>query len=198
MDIIFRHNNITDGAITFALDGKTAMEESRGDWPLSIDQKCFDYLQVIRKWIKLSPLTITFWHVKGHQMKELEYHQLDWWGQRNEDVDGAAKAFLRQCTSGPQRDRRVHNQPILHLEQWALAHDGTKLTSIYRDALYNKLYGPRTIDYWVDKDDIPKDETRILWEESLQAMKRVSRAHCRIDTKLLSNHCGFEKTKFDR
>ena len=120
VDILVCHNNITEGAITFALDGKTAMEESRGDWPLSIDQKCFDYLQVIQKWIKLSPLTITFRHVKGHQMKELEYHQLDWRGQRNEDVDGAAKAFLRQCTSGPQRDRRVYNQPILHLENGPL------------------------------------------------------------------------------
>ena len=77
MDILVRHNNITEGAITFALDGKTAMEESRGDWPLSIDQKCFDYLQVIQEWIKLSPLTIKFRHVKGHQMKEIPYHQLD-------------------------------------------------------------------------------------------------------------------------
>ena len=100
-------------------------------------------------------------------MKEIEYHQLDWWGQCNEDVNGAAKVFLRQCTSGSQRDRRVHIQPILHLEKWALAHDGTKITSICRDAMYNNLYGPRTVDYWADKDDIPKDEKRIVWEESL-------------------------------
>ena len=131
-------------------------------------------------------------------MKEIPYHQLDWWGQRNEDVDGAAKAFLRQCTSGPRRDRRVHIQPILQLGKRALAHNGNKLTSICRDALYNNLYGPRTLDYWADKDDIPKDATRILWEELLQAMKRVSRAHRRIDTKLPSNNCGFVKTIFDR
>ena len=165
MDILVRHNNISEGAITFALDGKTALEESRGDWPLSINQKCFDYLQVIQAWIKLSPLTIKFRHVKGHQMKEIPYLQLDWWGQRNEDVDGAAKAFLHQCTSGSPRDRRAHNQPMLHLEKWALALDGTKFTSIGRDTLYNNLYGPRTLEYWAEKDDTPKDPTRILWKE---------------------------------
>ena len=94
INILVRLNNITEGAVTFALDGKTAMEERRGNWPLSIDQKCFDYLQIIRAWIKLSPLTIHFRHVKGHQTKKIPYHLLDWWGKRNEDVNGAAKAFL--------------------------------------------------------------------------------------------------------
>ena len=39
LDIIVRHHNITDSAVTIALDRKTAMNESRGDWPLSINQK---------------------------------------------------------------------------------------------------------------------------------------------------------------
>ena len=94
INIIVRHHSITEGAVTIALDGKTAMEEAGGDWPLSLDQKCFDYLQIIRAWIKLSPLTFTFRHVKGHQTKEVAYNQLDWWAQRNEDVDKEAKDFL--------------------------------------------------------------------------------------------------------
>ena len=60
LDIIVRHHNITDGTVTITIDGKTAMDDSRSDWPLSIDQKYFDYLQVIRAWTKLSPLTFTF------------------------------------------------------------------------------------------------------------------------------------------
>ena len=122
------------------------MEESRGDWPLSIDQKCFDYLQVIRAWIMLSPLTIHFRHVKGHQKKLIPYHLLDWWGKRNEDVDGA-KIFLYQCTSGSICDRRAYNQPILHLGKWALSQNGTKFTHISGDTLYNNLYGSRTLAY---------------------------------------------------
>ena len=66
--------------MNIALDGKTAMDESRGDWPLSIGQKYFDYLQFIQVWIKLSPLTFHFYHVKGHQTDKVEYSQLDWWG----------------------------------------------------------------------------------------------------------------------
>ena len=45
INILVRHYNITESGVTLALDGLTAMEECAGDWPLSIDQKCFDYLQ---------------------------------------------------------------------------------------------------------------------------------------------------------
>ena len=37
LDIIVRHNNITEGAVTVALDGLTAMQQAGGDWPLSLD-----------------------------------------------------------------------------------------------------------------------------------------------------------------
>ena len=193
LDVLVQHHNITDGAVTIALDGKTAMDESRGDWPLSINQKCFDYLQVIQAWIKLSPLTFHFRHVKGHKTDKVEYNQLDWWGKRNKDVDKMPKAFLHTCTAGSLANQKAHIQPLLHLEKWALARDGTKFTSICRDTLYTNLYGSHTLAYWTDKDDTPKDPTCILWEESLQALKRTSRAHRRIDTKLLSNGCGFVK-----
>ena len=159
--------------MTIALDGKTAIEESSVDWPLSIDQKCFDYLQIIRAWIKLSPLTFTFRQVKEHQTKEVAYKQLDWWGQRNKDVEGMAKDFLFSCTEGQIANIRPHIQPI-------------------------NLYGSCTLAYWAEQDDTPKDLKRILWEESRLVMKRLSRVQRRIDTKLLCNHCGFEKTKFNR
>ena len=80
LDILVRHHNITEGAVTIVLDGKTAMDESRGYWPLSIDQKYSDYLQVIRAWTNLSPLTFTFRHVKRHQTDKVAYNQLHWWG----------------------------------------------------------------------------------------------------------------------
>ena len=116
LDIFIHHHNITDGAVTIALDGKTAMDKSRGDWPLSIDQKCFDYLQVIRAWIKLSPLTFTFIHVKGDQTDKVAYNQLDWWGKCNKDIDLMAKDFLHKCTEGSAVNKRSHIQPTLHLE----------------------------------------------------------------------------------
>ena len=78
LDNLVQHHNITEEAMTIALDRKTAMDKSRGDWPLSIDQKCFDSLQVIRAWIKSSPLTFNFRHIKGHQTDKVPYDQLDW------------------------------------------------------------------------------------------------------------------------
>ena len=175
LDIIVCHYGITEGAVTIALDGLTAMEEEGDDWPLSLDQKCFDYLQIIRAWIKLSLLTFTFRHVKGHQTDKVAYNQLDWWGQRNKDVDKEAKKFLFSCTEGLIADLRPHIQPTFHLEKWALSRDGTKFTSICRDSLYTNLYGSRTLAYWAEKDDTPKDPKRILWEESRLAMNRLSR-----------------------
>ena len=82
---------------------------------------------------------------------------------------------------------------MLHLEKWALAQDGTKFTSIYRETLYTNLYGSHTLAYWAERDDTSKDPMRILWEESLQAMKRTSWTQQQIDTKLFSNGCGFAK-----
>ena len=34
---------ISNSTITIALDGKSALDEASGDWPLQIDQPCFDY-----------------------------------------------------------------------------------------------------------------------------------------------------------
>ena len=195
LDIIVCHNNITEGQVTIALDGLTVMQQAGGDWPLILDQECFDYLQIIRAWIKLSPLSFTFRHVKGHQTDLVAYSQLNWRDQRNEDLDGMVKDFLLSCTGGHQDALRQHVQPILHLEKWALAHDGMKFTCICRDSLYTNLYGSRTLAYWAEKDHTPKDPKSILWEESLSAYKRVYRSQQRIDTKLLCNRCGFENRK---
>ena len=145
---------------------------------------------MIQAWIKLSPLKFSFYYVKGHQTDHVRYDQLDWWGQRNEDVDQAAKRFLHECTTGPVSTRRSYIQPTLHLEKWALTLHGLKLTSITRNGLYINLYGCRTLEYWAKKDNLPTDPARILWEESRLPQKKMTRAQQRLDTKLLYNQCG--------
>ena len=111
----------------------------------------------------MSPLKFQFCHVKGHQMDYLRYDQLVWWAQRNEDVDQVAKWFLLECTTGLISTRHYHVQPQLYLENWALAPNGSKLTSITRDLLYTNLYGCHTFAYWVRKDNTPTDPITILW-----------------------------------
>lgn len=115
--VLVLHYKITDGAVTIALNGDSALIQSGGDWPLSVAQADFDYLQVIRAWIELSPLKFNFCYVKGHQTDHIRYDQLDWWGQRNEDVDTSAKSFLHHCTTVPVATRQVYAQPTLYLEK---------------------------------------------------------------------------------
>ena len=103
LDVLVRHHNRMDGAVTIALDSDSALIQSGGDWPPSVNQPSFDYLQVIRAWIKLSHLKFNFYYIKSHQTKHLRYNQLDWWGKRNKDVDQATKRFLHECTIGPPR-----------------------------------------------------------------------------------------------
>ena len=67
LDVLVCHDDITEGDVTIALDGDSALIQSGGNWPLSVDQLSFDCLQVIRAWIKLSPLKFSFRYVNGHQ-----------------------------------------------------------------------------------------------------------------------------------
>ena len=60
LDVLFRHHDRTSGSVTIALDGELALNQSGGDWSLNVGQLSFDYLQVIRGWINLSPLTFQF------------------------------------------------------------------------------------------------------------------------------------------
>ena len=44
LDVLVRHHNITDEAVTIALDGDSALIQSGGDWSLSVDQPSINYL----------------------------------------------------------------------------------------------------------------------------------------------------------
>ena len=128
IDVIVWAHSITEGSITIALDGESALEQSQSTAPLSADQKSFDYLQVIWRWIRLSPLTFKFRHVSGHQTDHVLYNKLDWWGEMNEKMDFNAKTYMNVCTT--MAPVRVHSQPTLYLEKWSLTLDGNKLMCI--------------------------------------------------------------------
>lgn len=49
VDALVHFYGIDSGSITIALDGESASREFESGWPLRIDQKCFDYLQVVRR-----------------------------------------------------------------------------------------------------------------------------------------------------
>ena len=61
---------------------------------------------------------------------------------------------------------RVHIHPILYLEKWSLSLDGTKLTCIDQNRIYENLYGKKTLKYWYEKDNVSQNPEDIMWEKS--------------------------------
>ena len=70
VEILVTHFHTTSGSITIALDGESALDEARGDWPLQIHQPHFDLLQVIRVLVKRLPITVKWKWVRGHQREK--------------------------------------------------------------------------------------------------------------------------------
>ena len=56
VEIIVMKFGIVTGGITVALDGECALDEANGNWPLTIDQASFDFLQEIRNNLKALPI----------------------------------------------------------------------------------------------------------------------------------------------
>ena len=117
MFVLVCHRNIIDGSVTIVLDWESSLNQSASDWRLSVAQQSFDYLQVICSWIKLSPLNFQFQYVKGHQIDNLRYDQLDWWAKQNKDIDAAAKYIIQQRTTRFQNIRQQHVKSQLYLEK---------------------------------------------------------------------------------
>jgi hypothetical protein len=104
LDVLVKHYHIESGSVTIALDGLSALQQCAGDWPLSIDQPCFDVLQDIRGRLKELPITVDFRWVEGHQHdKGMAYYNLDWWGLINYKMDLAAKQYMEDVTIHPGR-----------------------------------------------------------------------------------------------
>ena len=103
VEILVTHFHTTSGTITIALDGESALDEARGDWPLQIHQPHFDLLQVIRVLVKRLPITVNWKWARGHQ-HEKGVRDLDWWAQMNDKVDSDAKQYLAVCSMGRSPD----------------------------------------------------------------------------------------------
>ena len=196
IDAIIWLYNITEGSITISLDSKLALEQSQSTAPLSSDQKSFDYLQIIWNWIQLYPLTFKFRHVIGHQTDHILYNNLDWWGTMNNKMDERAKMFMSVCTTIVPV--RVRLQPTLYLEKWSLSLDGTKLTCVDQNRLYESLHGNITLKYWYKKYNVSWNPEDIMWEKSWLARRRSTMGLCQLDSELLCNQCCLAKTLYNR
>ena len=170
ISVLVSQFSITSGALTIALDGLSALNEAKGEWPLEIDRPCFDYLQAIRNHVAALPITIHWRWVEGHQ-REKGISQMDWWAQMNDFVDSEAKAYLAKCLSSS----RPLTNPRLLYERWAVSLSGSKMSCIAKRTIYEVLYAPRILRYWETHHDNPLPVDSVVdWESSRRAIQRLS------------------------
>jgi hypothetical protein len=100
--VIIKHYNITNGSITIALDGYSALDQASAESPLKIDQLDFGILQVIQERLHNLPIEVEWKWVEGHQDRKGK--TLDWWALQNQKVDLNAKSFLKKC----RQTNRLH------------------------------------------------------------------------------------------
>ena len=90
----------------------------------------------------------------------------------NDYVDGKAKAFLRECSTGP--NLRSHYTVQLLYKPWALLVRGEKTSNIDKQAVYRAVYGPTTLIYWETHHGIPiPSGCKVDWELSRQAIRKL-------------------------
>jgi len=191
LSIIVQRFDIEASGITIALDGESSLNQSKGDWPLSTSQPCFDMLQDIRTRIDLLPIKITWKWVEGYQ-DDNKHVALHWWARMNIKMDTLANEFLEDCTT--MHPPREHKPQQFLYEKWALDIRGMIQSSITRDGLYVILFGPRTLAFWNKRDKCSTNLENICWEESKQAIRRLPFGLHRWRGKFLTNFSGFALT----
>ncbi|CAJ1957351.1 unnamed protein product [Cylindrotheca closterium] len=86
-------------SVEMACDGLIAIDKSFSEVHLSSSGAQFDLASTIRALLRHLPLQVQRRHVKGHLDKHRPFSQLDWWEQRNVEVDSKTQAHCRLLES---------------------------------------------------------------------------------------------------
>ena len=124
-------------SVEIACDGLIALDKSFSEYHLQSSGAQFDLASTIRAVRRSLPVTLVSRHVKGHTDKLLPFSQLDWWEQRNVEVDAKAQAYRRMLES---TGRSAASNPRFFHEPAALFIDGVK--SLWTNFFRTK--GPET------------------------------------------------------
>ena len=187
LQILGELHGITEGSLVLGLDGDEA-RKAIFDYDLpKVDAPSYDLIRSIKSKLQSLPFTVTSRHIKGHQDKLAHRSQLDRWANLNIDMDTQAKAILAKAAQSTQA---FPNQPLSH-ENLVITHAGLKLSRIDKQDLYNKIYGPKTQQYWAQRHSIPQDLIDTIdWDAQQQAINREPLGKRRWLAKHLCGQCG--------
>jgi hypothetical protein len=141
VNAICKLHSITSGMIEMGLDGKEALKQAAGNWPLSPAQADFDMLSDVCAKLAASPITWRWHWVCGHQDKHVPHHRLDFWARTNVEMDSLAKAFWEALDAAKVA---IPNPPFAY-EGWSLYHRQNKLSQVHKKDLYDPLWAPQRL-----------------------------------------------------
>jgi hypothetical protein len=182
-------HNLPTAKIEIACDGLQALINAFHDCHLHPAQSQYDLLTCIRRQLQSSPMTWSPRHVWGHSNKN--GHIMDWWEERNDKMDTAAKSHRRETVNLPRPNPSL---PLSRYEGWTLAHNKRCITRIKIDKVYANIYAPETESYWVQRKHIqPSAKRKIYWDGIQEASSALRPGKRRWMVKHVTKICGVGK-----
>ncbi|CAJ1927568.1 unnamed protein product [Cylindrotheca closterium] len=174
-----------------ACDGLIALDKSFSEAHLSSSGAQFDLASTIRAWLCHLPLQVHRRHVKGHLDKHRPFSQLDWWEQRNVEVDSRAQAYRRLLESTGQS---AASNPRFFHEPASLFIDGVKSSRLDQAHIMKLVSLPALRAYWSSKDRLSEQSIReVNWLSLARAMKALPANLQRWTPKHISGMTGVGK-----
>ncbi|CAJ1965839.1 unnamed protein product [Cylindrotheca closterium] len=136
-------------SVEMACDGLIALDKSFSKAHLSSSGAQFDLASTIRALLRHLPLQVHRRHVKGHLDKHRPFSQLDWWEQRNVEVDFKAQSYRRLLES---TGRSAASNPRFFHEPVSLFIDGVKSSKLDQAHIMELVSLPALRAYWSSKD----------------------------------------------
>ena len=124
----------------------------------------------------------------GHQDKHCVYEQLDWWGQRNVDMDLLAKSLMFA-----RRKKGIKNvgYGISSHELFGVIINRTKITGGFINAIHDTIQGLKIMEYWNKQERFPASQNmNIDWDVIKLARNALPFDRKIWMTKHVSGFCG--------
>ena len=185
-------SNIQHGKLLLGCDGLSALKRIQQP-TLSLSSSHFDYTSAIKSILTKLPINIEFIHVEGHADRKTPIERLSVVEKMNIMADHKAKAFNSTSRSNDFLENLSLKGEIGPISL-PINQSLTKITSKFRNSMYDALTKQPTVNYWMKKMNIsPLSETSIDWNIMGNAFKSISQEKQKEIVKWNSEFCGTSK-----
>jgi len=164
--LVDRHH-LTQGQITIACDGLSALRKAQAKYPTEPEEVHYDLISAIRNLRDQLPIQLTFEHVKGHQ-DQGTITALPWVAWMNIEMDSCTKNKLLSAVASTQQDK-------IPFEGWTCSIEGRCVVKHLTKALRRHLNGSIILNHWAMKARFSSSQVTqtIDWEAAETAMNQL-------------------------